>query len=715
MAPGTRESTVTLKIDFNRRPWRTIRIMFNKLTFFLCVLVLAATTVARSEEGFWPYNMVPRDAIEKKYGVTLPDAWLEKVRLSSLRFNNGGSGSFVSPNGLVMTNHHVASEIMQALSTPENDIVKKGFLARTPGEELKAPTLELNQLISIEDVTARIKATIQPGANSTDASRARSAVIAAIEKESLEKTGLRSDVVTLFRGAEYHLYRFKKFTDIRLVFAPEVAIGFFGGDPDNFNFPRYDLDVAFFRVYENGKPFETPNWFTWSKTGAKAGDLTIVSGNPGGTRRLNAVSDLEFSRDFALPLELKWMTRNAELLHQYAGLSAEQARNSQEDIFGLENSLKDMIGQLDGLKNPAVMAKKRETEAALIRNADPALSKQLLDAYASIGHARDGFKSYYAEFKLLEEGVGFNSDLFGTALRLVRLAHERTVPDGKRLAEYNEARLEPLEMQLFSPAPISAQFEKMKLARSFDLLIEELGPNHPAVKLALEGKKPDVRAAELIDGTKLLDVEERKKIAAGGIKAIQTSADPMIMLARLIDPLARALRKRYHNELETVETQAYDLIANVWKESGGVRRYPDGTFTPRISFGTIKGYEEHGKWLEPFTVLNGIYDRSAEHENKEPYILPPSWMSKKAVLNLQTPFNFVSTNDIIGGNSGSPVINSSAEVVGLIFDGNIYSLIGDFYYDETTNRAVAVDCRAIIETLAKVYGADNVVKELTRP
>ena len=677
------------------------------------LLAIALLTSLKAEEGFWPYNMVPREAIEKKFNVKLSDAWLDKVRLSSLRFNNGGSGSFVSPHGLVMTNHHVASEIMQQIATPDKDIVKTGFLAKTPTEELKAPNLELDQLISIEDVTARVKAAdkADPAA---DINQARTATIAAIEKESLEKTGLRSDVVTLYRGAEYHLYRFKKFTDIRLVFAPEVTIGFFGGDPDNFTFPRYDLDVAFFRVYENGKPYETSNYFTWSKTGASDGDLTIVSGNPGGTRRLNAVADLEFSRDFSLPLELKWMQRSAALLHQYAAQGEEQSRTSLEDIFGLENSLKDMLGQLDGLKNPAVMEKKRAAEAALIQSADPAQRAAVTNAYASIAKARTDFKSYFKELRLIEHGWGFNSELLDYAWRLVRLAHERTLPDGQRLPSYTEARMEPLMQQLLAPTPISVNFEKMKLARSLELLVEELGENHPLVKLALDGKKPDARAAELIDGTKMSDPETRKKIAAGGQAAIDASTDPMILLARKLDPTARELHTRYHDNLEVVETHAYDLIASVWKEAGGVRHYPDGTFTPRLSFGVIKGYEDKAKWLTPFTELGDIYDRSAEHGNKEPYILPQRWLDKKASLDLKTPFNFVSTNDIIGGNSGSPAINSKAELVGLIFDGNIYSLIGDFYYDETTNRAVIVDARAIIETLSKIYDAGDLVKELTR-
>ncbi len=685
-----------------------------KTSFLAVLFILLFTTAARAEEGFWPYDMIPRAALEKMYGVELGDKWLKKVSGASLRFNNGGSGSFVSSDGLVMTNHHVATDIMQKLSSPDNDIVKKGFYAKTTAEELKAEDLELNQLVSIEDVTARVKAAVKPEMNPTQAAFAQQKAVAAIEKESLEKTGLRSDVVQLYRGAEYSLYRFRKFTDVRLVFAPELEIGAFGGDPDNFNFPRFDLDVAFFRVYENGKPFETPEWFAWSKTGAKEGDLTIVSGNPGGTRRLNAVADLEFSRDFALPLVLKWMTRSVDLLHAYAKTGPEQERSSREDILGLENELKDMNGQFEGLKNSEVMAHKREAEAALIKSADPAKAKDLERAYASIARSRAAYKTYFKEFKLIEEGWGFNSDLLSYAWHLVRLADERAKPEGVRLPEYNDARLAPLESQLFTPAPVSADFEKMKLAQSLAMLKEELGADHPAVKLALDGKTPEARAAEWVNGTKMGDADVRKKIAENGKRAIQDSTDPMIRIARLIDPLARAARTRFHDELEVPETQAYDLIASVWKESGGKRHYPDGTFTPRISFGTIKGYEEKGKMLVPFTTLGGMFERSAEHKNEEPYVLPKSWLDKKAALDLATPFNFVSTNDIIGGNSGSPVINANAEIIGLIFDGNIYSLIGDFYYDETTNRAVAVDARAIVEALTKVYGADALVKELTQ-
>jgi hypothetical protein len=667
----------------------------------------------RAEEGFWPFNLIPRAEIEKRYGLKIADAWLEKVRLASLRFNSGGSGSFVSPHGLVMTNHHIATEFMQKISDNQNDFVKNGFHARTIAEERKVPDAELNQLISIEDVTDRVKAAVKPGMSTAESYRARTAAIAAIEKESLEKTGMRSDVVPLYRGADYHLYRFKKFTDVRLVFAPEVEIGFFGGDPDNFTYPRYDLDVAFFRVYENGKPYESPHWFAWSKAGAKSDELTIVSGNPGGTRRLNAVAELEFSRNFALPLEFKWLKHYAGVLHAYADSGADQARNSQEALFDVENELKDMEGQLKGLRNDAVMSRKREIQAALIKASDPATAKVLSAAYEVIAKARGNYKTFFKEFKLIKEGQGFNSELLERASTLVELAEEREKPDEQRLPEFTQARMESLEMQLFSRAPLMRDFEKIKLAKSLELLSAELGADHAVVKLALGGKAPAPRAAELVGGTKMTDVETRKRLAAGGRKAILESTDPMILLARALDPTVRELMRRFHEELETPEMQAYEVIAKAWKEHGGPLGYPDATFTPRLSFGRIKGYEDEGKWLEPFTMLGGLFERAAQHENKEPYVLTPNWLGRKAALDLKTPFNFVSTNDIIGGNSGSPVLNANAEIVGLVFDGNIYSLIGDFYYDETTNRTVSVDSRAIIEVLSKVYLADALVKELT--
>ncbi|HJQ26964.1 MAG TPA: S46 family peptidase [Blastocatellia bacterium] len=682
----------------------------------IALLSLSIIPRARADEGMWAFNNIPREAIKKRYGFEVTDAWLKRVQLGSVRFNNGGSGSFVSPDGLVLTNHHIASDTLQKISSAEKDYIKDGFYAPTRDKEVKAPDLELNVLMSIEDVTDRVNAAVRPEMSGAEAAAARRAAIAAIEKESSEKTGLRSDVVTLYQGGQYNLYRYKKYTDVRLVFAPELKIAFFGGDPDNFNYPRYDLDMALFRVYENDRPVHSDNYFKWSKTGAKDGELVFVSGHPGSTSRLNTMAHLEYLRDYGIPFTLRVYERIHALLDKYGALGEEQARRAQEEKFLIENSLKAFRGELAGLKDATLMARKQKDEEMLRHAvaADPQRQKAYGDAWDNIARGRRELPSYSRQYALIEGGAGFNSDLFGVARTLVRLAVESQKPDAQRLPEYSDARRASLELELYSPAPIYADFEKMKLADSLAFMRDELGADDRVVKRALAGKTPEARAAELIDGTKLADVAYRKQLAAGGVTAINESSDPMIRLARDIDEAGRALRKRYESEVQSNERANYAKIARARFEIEGTKIYPDATFTLRLSYGAVKGYEENGKWLAPFTTIGGLYEHAARHGNKDPYEVPASWMKKKTALDLKTPFNFVSTADIIGGNSGSPVLNKNGELVGLIFDGNIESLVGDFIYDETQNRAVSVDVRAMIEALGKVYGAREVLAELTK-
>lgn len=690
-----------------------------KIKRFLCgamIALLAFCSLAVADEGMWPFNNVPKTEIKKRYGFDVTDDWLRKVQLASVRFNNGGSGSFVSADGLVLTNHHIASDTLQKISTPEKDYVKEGFYAPTRDREAKAPDLELNQLVSIEDVTARVAAAVSPEMSPAEANAARRAVVATIEKESTEKTGLRSDVVTLYQGGQYNLYRYKKYTDVRLVFAPEFAIAFFGGDPDNFTFPRYDLDMALFRVYENNKPLKVENYFKWSKAGAKEGELVFVSGNPGSTSRLDTVAHLEYLRDYGLPFTIELLGREHANLAKYRSLGEEQARRAQEDFFSIENSLKAFRGELEGLKDKTLLARKAKAEESLRRTvaADPKKQAAYGDAWDNIAKGRAGLKDYYKELSLLDRGAAFNSDLFGIARTLVRLAIESAKPNAERLPAYTDARRASLELQLFSPAPIYDDFEKVKLADSLAFMRDELGADNPIVKKVLAGKSPEARAAELIDGTKLKTVDARKKLAAAGVKGIEESTDPMIVLARSIDDEARKLNKRYEVEVQANERANYAKIARALFDIEGTKLYPDATFTLRLSYGAVKGYQENGKRVGPFTNFAGLYKRAADHGNKFPFELPPRWIEKKSAINLNTPFNFVSTNDIIGGNSGSPVINRNAELVGLIFDGNIQSLVGDFIYDDSQNRAVAVDARAMMEALRKVYGATEAANELTR-
>jgi Peptidase S46 len=663
----------------------------------------------------WTFNNVPRADIKKKYGFDVTDEWLKKVQLASVRFNNGGSGSFVSPTGLVLTNYHIVEDIVNEVSTPEKDLAKEGFLARSREEEIKAPSLELNVLMSIEDVTSRVNGAVKQDATDAEAFAARRAEVAAIEAESLKATGLRSDVIALYQGGQYNLYRYQKYTDVRLVFVPEFQAAFFGGDPDNFNFPRFNIDMALVRVYENDQPVQPANYFKWSTAGTKEGSLVFVTGNPGSTARLDTVAHLQELRDNSIPIVLRLLERREVMIKKYMALGEEQTRQAQNELNSVQNSLKVYRGQLAGLKDNALMARKMKEEAALRKSiaANPNREKMYGGAWDAIARAHQNYAGYIRDRRIFELTAGFNSTLFGFARLLVRLAAENAKPNAERLPEYTDARRASLELALYSPAPIHEDFEKLKLTDSLGFMVELLGANNPLVKQVLDGKTPEERANELIDGTKLEDVAYRKELAKGGREAIESSQDPMIVVARLIDPKAREVRKRYESELANVDLANYSKISHALFETEGTKLYPDATFTLRLSYGAVKGYMENGKKIPPFTTLGGLYQRADSFKQEFPYNLPPRWLQKKTSLDLSTPFNFVSTNDIIGGNSGSPTINQNGELVGLIFDGNIQSLVGDFIYDESINRAISVDSRGMLEVLKKVFGANEIVAELT--
>jgi hypothetical protein len=692
-----------------------------RLRKFLCALVIALFVgqtlppAAFADEGMWPINNVPKAEIKRKYGFDVTDEWLRKVQMSAVRFPNG-SGSFVSPDGLVLTNYHIVEDFVGELSTAQKDYAKEGFVARTRAEELKIPSLELNMLVSIEDVTDKVNSAVKPDMSAADAFTARRAAISKIEADSLEKTSLRSDVVTLYQGGQYNLYRYKKYTDVRLVWVPEFQAAFFGGDPDNFNYPRFNIDAALVRAYENDKPVHVENYLKWSEKGAKEGDLVFVVGHPGSTQRLNTVSHLEELRDLSIPLVIRMLERREAVLQKYMAMGEEQTRQAQNELNGVQNSLKVYRGQLAGLQDKNLIAQKLKSEAALRKTiaGDPRRQKEYGDAWDAIATAHKGYASYARERRILDLGSGFNTTLFGFARALVRLAAENEKPNAERLPEYTDARRASLELALYSPAPIHTEFEKLKLADSLAFMVEVMGADNEIVKRVLAGKTPEARAAELIDGTKLADVDYRKQLAAGGAKAIAESTDPMIVLAREIDKEAREVRKRYESEVVGVERTGYGKIARALFETEGTKLYPDATFTLRLSYGAVKGYTENGHKLEPFTTIGGLYDRSTKFQQKFPYNLPPRWTERKAKLDLKTPYNFVSTNDIIGGNSGSPTINKDGELVGLIFDGNIQSLVGNFYYDESVNRSISVDSRGILEVLRKLFDAKEIADELTK-
>src|SRR5207253_3212983 len=493
----------------------------------IVVAFVLLATAALADEGMWLFNRPPRAIFKQRYNFDPSPAWLDHLQKSSIRFNNGGSGSFVSADGLILTNHHVGLDCLQKLSTAARDYVATGFHAKTYAEEVKCVDLELNVLMSIEDVTQRVNAAVTPGLSTDDATRARRAVINTIEKESLDKTGLRSDVVTLFRGSEYHLYRYKKYTDVRLVFAPEVAIAFYGGDPDNFEYPRYDLDICVFRAYENDKPVQVENYLRFNPDGPQDGDLIFVSGHPGNTDRLNTVEHLEFFRDYTYPFTLNILRRREVLLNTYSERSAENERRAHDQLFSIKNSRKAYIGLLAGLQDPAIMKKQADSEAALRQKvtSDAQLNGTYGDAWQMVHNAFEAYKPFAIEYRFLEGGTAFNTRLFGIARTIVRLADESQKPNADRLREYRESNLESLKQQLYSEAPIYDDLETVKFADSLAHWLETLGTNDPLVQQVLNGRSPNEAASEAVQSTKLKDVGERKRLGEGGKAAIDASND----------------------------------------------------------------------------------------------------------------------------------------------------------------------------------------------
>ncbi len=678
----------------------------------VAALALMISSPLVGDEGMWLYNNPPRQQLKEKHGFDLTDAWLEHLQKSSVRFNSGGSGSFVSEDGLVISNHHVGADALQKVGSKEKNYLRDGFQAKSLAEEIPCADLELNVLQSIEDVTARVSAGVPATATSEEAFKARRKVMAAIEKESLDQTGLRSNVITLYQGGQYHLYRFKRYTDVRIVFAPEQQIAFYGGDPDNFEFPRFDLDVCLFRVYEDGKPIKVPHYLKWSKAGAAEGELTFVSGHPGRTSRLLTTVELSYLRDVQFPYTLARLKRLEALLGNWSERSEENARRAKDDLFGVQNSRKARDGGHAGLYDPVLMGQKAEAEQQFrLRLAATGEYPDAVAAYDKIAAAQAVIAQRALRFRLLEGAHGFHCDSFGIARTLLRAGDERPKPNGERLKEFTDSEKEPLELDLFSDKPIHEDHETLNLADALTFLAEQAGFSDPLVQQALAGKSPRARAAELIRDTKVRDVAFRKQLYAGGAAAVAAAKDPLIELARLVDDEARSHRKAIEAQDETKQ-QAQAAIAKARFALEGTGKYPDATFTLRLSYGPVKGYEENGRPVPAITTLAGLYQRAAEMKHKPPFDLPPSWVKKKGALDLGTPFNFVSTADIIGGNSGSPVVNRAGEFVGIIFDGNLQSLVLDFAYDDVQARALSVHSSAIIEALGKVYGAKALVREL---
>ncbi|HVJ08362.1 MAG TPA: S46 family peptidase [Acidisarcina sp.] len=665
---------------------------------------------AHAEEGMWTFDNPPTKLLQQQYGFTPTQQWLDHIRLSSVRLNDGGSGSFVSPNGLLLTNHHVARGQLQKASTAKRDYIRDGFYAATPEQELKSADLEVNVLQAMENVTARVQAATKGISDEKKAYDARQSVIAAIESESLKKTGLRSDVVPLYQGSEYWLYRYKKYTDVRLVFAPEQQIAFFGGDPDNFTYPRYDLDMAIFRVYDNGKPLNSTDYLKWSAKGAADGELIFISGHPGSTARQETMAQLVTERDFREPLLLEYFKVRIAAMQAYSAQGAEQARQASSLIFGLQNSQKAYQGRYEALQDKNVLAKKQKEEEEFRRlvAAKPELQSEYGGAWSTIDAAELKLRPMVKQqiFRRMD------STLASIAQLIVQYVVEIKKPDGDRLATFHEAGLESLRYRLLSPAPVYPAMEEARITAALTEAEKQLGQNDEFVAAVLAGRTPQQAAHELISGSRLADPKERQALIAGGEAAVLASTDPLIVLARKLDPISRSMTKWTQENVESVEQPAGEKLGKARFLVYGKSAYPDATFTLRLSYGAVKGYPMNGTKAPAKTTFYGLYDRANGFDLAGPFALPKRYVEGRDKLDLSTPLDFVSTGDIIGGNSGSPVVNRQGELVGLIFDGNIESLAGDFVYEGERNRAVAVHSAAMIEALRKLYGASNLADEL---
>ncbi|MCF7806043.1 MAG: S46 family peptidase [Simkaniaceae bacterium] len=674
----------------------------------LPILSLFSSLISsHADEGMWTFDQLPLTQIKMRYQVDLTEQWIEHVQQSSLRISLGGSASFVSPNGLVMTNHHVGSKAIYNLSQEDCNLIEEGFYAKSHAEELKCPNVYIDQLIAIHDITGKVNAALTPSMSYADKEVKRKELLAQLKEKAQTKTGLQVQVVTLYQGGKYQLYFYKRFTDVRLVMAPEKAIAYFGGDIENFEFPRYDMDFCFFRVYENEKPLSTSNYFKWSPCGPTAGEPLFVIGNPGSTRRIFTVAHKKFMRDESLPLALHFIDKRLQSLNQYAAIDEEHQRQAEQMIFSLKNAQKVLTAESKGLNETPILQKKEAEENELLSS----LNSEEKQPWEQINAALIQVKPLYPQYFYLE-GINMRlSQAYSQARTLVRLSEEYGKPNDQRLPEYQETERPTIERSILSTEPYYPDLEAMLLAESLNDLQQQLGDNDPTIRSILGNETPEQKAKEIIDHSQIGSIEFRKQLLENP-SLVATSSDPMIVLARTLDPHARAVRLSYENQFDSIKQESYAQITQILYERYGDRLYPDATFTLRLSYGQMKGYDEKGCWIQPTTHLKGLFAESALHCNMPPYRLPDRWSNLEKKLNRSAFVNFVSTNDIIGGNSGSPIINQKAEIVGLIFDGNKDSLLWDLEYSDETGRAVSVHSLGILYALEHVYHAKSLVKEI---
>lgn len=681
-------------------------------------LVLAAVLTAApvfADEGMWTFDNFPSATVAQKYGATIDAAWLDRVRQSIVRLSNC-TATFVSPDGLILTNHHCAEACLADNSTPEHSLIESGFLAADRAEEKKCGTQIADILVEMENITERVNAATR-GQDAKTANETRKRTLTALEQaceEASQRGGrgpLKCESVELYQGGQYFLYKYKRYDDVRLVFAPEAGIAAFGGDPDNFQFPRYCLDMSVLRAYENGKPAMTANFLRINFAGPKAGDLIFVAGHPGNTDRELTLEQLKAQRNYQIPT---WLLRKSELRGRYIEFGEQSEQNQRitaDPLNVLENGIKVRRKELDALHDDTLLVRKADEQAQLAAKiaADPALKAELGDPFGDIARATAVEAGLWLPYVYLEAGVGFDSRLFRYARTLVRSAAERPKPNNERLREFSEAALPRIEQQLAAPVPVYPELERITLTLGLQRMREWLGPDDPVVRRLLAKESPSALAQQLVSGTKLADPAARLALWKGGAAAVDASTDPMIQLARSVDADARAIRKQYEDEVEGPAKLGAERIARARYAAYGTNVYPDATFTLRLNFGTVQGWIENGKPVAPFTQLAVAFNRST---GAAPFRIPDSWRKPRGKLDMATSFDFSTNNDITGGNSGSPAINAAGEVVGLLFDGNIHSISGSYWFDTEKNRAVAVDTTIIREALTKVYPADALYREM---
>ena len=698
-------------LDCNNRERENMRTHF---ALAVSAAVILTASNARADEGMWTFDAFPAAKMQAKYGFAPDQAWLNRVQQSAVRLSSGCSASFVTGTGLIMTNWHCASDCVANLSSADKDYGLNGFLAAALTDEKQCPGMEAEVLMSITDVTTKVKAATQ-GVAVANIAQVRSVAISRLEDEACtgtDKEKFRCDIIPLFRGGQYKVYKYRTYKDVRLVFSPENAMGFFGGDPDNFNFPRFNLDGSFLRAYENNAPVATPSHLPWTTETPKEDDIVFVAGNPGSTERLRTTSQLKFQRDYVLNTRQLIRSELRGRLVEYRTKGPEQKRSAEDMLFGIENSYKAQYGQQRALMDPQFFAIKEREEAELQRRvrANPRLLREIGDPWKEIDTALVRQRELFLQNEFLEARAGSISSLYSQARVLVRMANERAKPAADRLAGFGESGLTNLERQILTEVPVYKDQEVIGLELWLSKAREFLTADAPAIKRLLGSESPEGLASRAIAGTKLDQKSERQALITGGKAAIDASTDPLIVLARRAESDARAINVRMNQQVNGQISNAAERIAKARFAVYGDSVYPDATFTLRLSYGIVKGWTYNGVVVPPTTTIAGYYERGT---GEFPFVVAPSWAAARTSLNMATPFNISTTNDIIGGNSGSPLIDRQGRIVGAAFDGNIHSLGGNYAYDERLNRTVSVTTAALTEALIKVYKADRLVAELT--